>query len=92
MLMHVHDETQYTEIDDEDSFFDSVNELVLDANTGLVDKKAMAKKKARRETQKERTKDGNKTKDFNLMKSGLMPAPTRRLSSKRVVKPEAIKK
>ena len=92
MLMHVNDETQYTEVDDADSFFDSVNELVLDAKTGLVDKKAMAKKKALREIQKERTSDGNKSKGFNLMKSGLMPAPVRRLSSKKVGKPELVKK
>lgn len=78
----------YTEIDDDDSFFDSVNELVLDPKTGQVDKKAMAKKKARREAQKEKTSDGNKSKAFNLLKSGLMPAPQRRLSSKKVAKPE----
>ena len=70
------DNSEYSDVDDNDSFFDSVNELVLDAKTGQVDKKAMARKKARREASKDKTIDtSNKSKGYGMMKGSVMPAP-----------------
>ena len=57
-----YDDPQFTEVADDDSFFDSVNELVLDPKTGQVNKKAMARKKAKREASKERSNDTSKSK------------------------------
>ena len=69
----------FTEVADDDSFFDELNELVLDPKTGQVDKKAMARKKARKEANKGQTADTSKSRSYNMLKG--FPNTTKNASS-----------